>query len=108
MSVAYVEAFTIGDKQFGIEDYKDGKPDKDHFFPETFRAKKAQRFHVWAGGCGIGQATTIEKAREIIVDYARRRAQQKVIEAQNFLKDADEVLYNLHETAHLFRFETKK
>lgn len=63
MSVRYRDSFKINGRLYGIEDYEDGK--KDHFMPD----KAKQRFHLWAGGCGIGGADTIERARELLHGY---------------------------------------
>lgn len=69
--VDYVESWSVGTRCLGIEDHE---ASGDHFFPHRYQEGKAKRFHVWIGGCGCGEADTLEGAREI----ARRIAQREV------------------------------
>ena len=63
----YLETFRIplSSTQFiqlGIEDYE--QPGV-HFFAD----QPHKRFRLWSGGCGIGEADTLEEARKILLHY---------------------------------------
>lgn len=67
----YIESFNIpGVKNFGIEDrYAEHDPSK----PAWPRVDDQKRYQVWAGGCGIGTASSLEEAREMIHGYAMKQ-----------------------------------
>lgn len=103
--VAYIEAFEIFGSQYGIEDYKDGRPDEDHFMAEKFRARQYKRFHMWRNGCGIGQAKTLKEARQVILEYALDDINRQLTKAQQVFTSAEATLKKLGtDPAHLFKF----
>jgi len=107
--VAYIETFVILGSEFGIEDYKDGRPDEDHFFPENFRARKRKRFMLWRNGGGFGQASTLKQARQMVYDYAAEIAHQRRRDALAMLEAADQTIAKLGtDPSYLFRFEHKE
>lgn len=59
----YIEQYRIAWVNFGIEDYQ--SPGK-HFMPD----QPHDRFRLWVGGCGFGQAKTVDAAREKVWQYA--------------------------------------
>lgn len=100
--VDYVEEFTVLGKRLGIEDMEDTRPGVEHFFPEH----ATHRYQLWAGGCGVGRANTIQEAREILHDYAIRQARDLADKATRSLEAANAVLKKLGEDpTYLFRFE---
>jgi len=107
--VAYIETFVIMDSEFGIEDYKDGRPDEEHFMADKFRKREYKRFHMWRNGCGIGQAKTLQEARKKIHDYAVQIAREKLHNALTAADKANAALVALGtDPSYLFRFEHKE
>lgn len=66
----YLETYKIRDTVYGIEDYEDGQPAKEHFFADNYATGKCRRFKLWRGGCGFGQADTLDEARIMVRDRA--------------------------------------
>jgi hypothetical protein len=62
--IPYVEEYKIANMRFGIEDYKQKR--KGHFMPDL----PHKRYHCWVNGGGIGQADTLQEARQIIFQLA--------------------------------------
>lgn len=64
--IKFIEQYDVpGVGRFAIEDYEDGAPAAQHFFPHT----KHKRYHLWRNGCGIGQADTLADAKLQIRKY---------------------------------------
>lgn len=104
MSVHYIEEFTILDKPFGIEDYKDGRPPSEHFFVDGV----TKRYQLWSGGCGIGTASTLHEARGKIHQHAFNMIKSRLKTANDSAQKAVQALTLLgDDPAFLFRFEVK-
>jgi hypothetical protein len=72
MSVTYLETFRIrGLPTLGIEDYE--QPG-EHFMPNSDH----KRYQLWSGGCGIGQADTLEEARNKVLAFAKLRLIEQI------------------------------
>jgi hypothetical protein len=85
----YIEKYEVpGDSFYGIEDYADGQPDENHFFPDNYKKGNSERFMLWRGGCGIGQASTLQMARTMLFKFIRGRLQLK---QDKLLKETNEV-----------------
>lgn len=67
MSTDYVETFVVPrgrhDCTYGIEDFE---VPGDHFMPFRYENGECKRFMLWSGGCGIGEADTLEEARQLL------------------------------------------
>ncbi len=61
----YIETYIVGDNKFAIEDYKDGRPDKDHLFAHH----PHRRFRLWRNSCGLGQSDTLKAAHKFLYDH---------------------------------------
>lgn len=107
MAVTYREEFVIDGNCFGIEDYKDGLPDKQHFMPFKFREGKAKRFHCWLGGCGIGEFDTIQQARQHVYNYAVSRAVEDLTKVKARLHKLNKLVESLgdEDTFNLAKFK---
>lgn len=82
----YLEQFKIPQVgNIGIEDLEDGRPASDHFMPDL----QQHRFHMWWNGGGIGNADTLEEAREFCLGYATRRLKTKIAELRRDLREAE-------------------
>lgn len=92
MSVVYIEEFKVLGRTYGIEDHEDGRPDDEHFFPQHYREGREQRFKLWAGGCGIGQAKKIEDARYALHAFVVTRLLEEAKEARARAKVCSEAL----------------
>lgn len=104
----YIETFKINGTTYGIEDYEDGRPMEDHFFGHTYKSGGCNRFRLWRGGCGFGQATTLKKAREEVFHYAMSELTRKRNQAKTEMHAASRALNRLDgDVAHLFRFEVE-
>lgn len=85
----YIEKYEVpGDSFYGIEDYLDGQPMKDHFFGYKFDKDRDPRYLLWRGGCGIGTAETINEARGKLFRFIRDRINQK---HKCLIKQTDEI-----------------
>lgn len=91
MTIPYVEIYIINGTKYGIEDYKDGRPDSEHFMPDKTRP----RYMLWRGGCGIGQHGTLGGTRMDIFNHALKRAVLDHAEAIVKLTSAREVIMAL-------------
>lgn len=91
MTVAYIETYLINGTRYGIEDYEDGRPDSEHFFPDH----EHRQYRLWCGGCGIGHRGTLVGARLGIFNHALSRADTAQEEAINRLTNAREVVMAL-------------
>ena len=70
-----VERYVIpGAGSYGIEDYE--SPGL-HFFLDEYLSGRCKRFRLWRNGCGVGQADSLEEARQLIHDYARHHLQDE-------------------------------
>ena len=70
-----LEEYKIAHMNFSIEDYKQ-KPKKDehHFFAD----RPHKRYHCWVNGGGLGEADTIEEARQILFQWANDRINEDI------------------------------
>jgi hypothetical protein len=89
--VKYRESFKVNGRLYGIEDYEDGQD--DHFMPD----RATQRFHLWAGGCGIGGANSIEDARRLVHSYIVSHLRAERAGFQERANNADRCLSKLGE-----------
>jgi len=106
MSVAYIETFVILGTEYGIEDFKDGRPSSEHFMMEERRKRKEPRFQCWRGGSGIGSAKTLALARKKIYEYAVAVAEDESAKAFATYQTAQATLKKLgNDPSFLFRFE---
>lgn len=91
MSVAYIKTFNVNGTILGIEDHKDGKPASDHFFPDKYKSGESKRFHLWYGGCGFGQADTLDEAEKLMKEYIKKQINAEVSRHKNRLKTWKEI-----------------
>ena len=79
-----LEEYKIADMNLSIEDYKQ-KPKKGetHFFVDH----PHERYRCWVDGGGLGEAATLEDARQILFQWATDRL--------------DEDIYNLNEKLYI-------
>ena len=102
----YIESFKILGREYSIEDYKDGHPDKDHFFAETARKEKWPRYKLWVNGGSFGSAKTLAEARQKIHDYVICCVSEQLKEGQELVATANATLKKLgDDPSFLFRFE---
>lgn len=98
MAVAYVETFEVDGRTYGIEDYEDGRPMRDHFFPEKYQKGNYHRFRLWAGGCGLGPERghkTMEGARRALHAYITQQLADKRSELDDQLRGVDRCIKGL-------------
>lgn len=92
MGTRCIEKYETPDGTFyGIEDYQDGQPAKEHFFAD----KATKRYYLWVGGCGFGVADTLEEARGMVRDYMRSRVLTKMKKAEALLAMNSAILEHL-------------
>jgi len=95
MAVTYIETFVIDGQEFGIEDYEDGTPLKEHFFGREYISGKSPRFACWRGGGGIGHTKTLREARLLVYNYAVFDLQDKLTKLTKRVEDVTDALKNL-------------
>lgn len=100
----YRETFTILSRTYGIEDLDQPGP---HFF--VTRTQDAHgRFRLWAGGCSIGQANTIEEARQKLHAYIATRLGENLRNYQVQVAELTNALAVLEDPFHLALFLVQK
>lgn len=105
--IHYIEEFEVLGSRYGIEDLDDGKPDSEHFMPESQREQG--RFHLWCNGCGIGHADSRFEARTKIHRRAKAVAIAKESDAKRALEAARNAIAALDDdSSFLFRFEVRE
>lgn len=67
MSIPKIETYQVKDMELSIEDYKD-KTAK-HFMSD----RPHKRYYCWCNGGGLGEASTLEEARQKLFDYVMDR-----------------------------------
>lgn len=77
----YIKEYEVIGHRYGIEDFKSKG---EHWFggKDVHTEKQMPRFMLWAGGCGIGSATSLEMANDklyhyILEDVSRQLRQTK-------------------------------
>ena len=85
----YIEKYEVpSDSFYGIEDFLDGQPIKDHFMGYRFDKDRDPRYMLWRGGCGIGHAQTITEARIKLFQFIRARVNDK---HEELIKQTDKI-----------------
>ena len=75
MSTPKLEEYKIAHMNLSIEDYKQKpKNGETHFFANH----PHKRFRGWVNGGGLGEADTIEEARQILFQWANDRINEDI------------------------------
>lgn len=83
MSVTYLKSYKINNLIYGIEDQEQAG---EHFFPHQYKEGSRQRFSIWRGGCGCGQAKTLEEAEKKLQAYIKNEIAQNIEKHQTALE----------------------
>ena len=86
--VEYVQKFSINRVTYGIEE-------------------KEGRFQLWKGGCGIGNASSLDGARKMIRDYAASALRMEIESYQDIISRTRRAL-DILEMDPLGHFEVKE
>ena len=70
-----LEEYKIASMYLNIEDYKQKPKKGEHHF---FADHPHKRYHCWASGGGLGEADTIEEARQILFRWATDRLNESI------------------------------
>ena len=79
-----LEKYKIADMDLSIEDYKQKPKKGEHHW---FADRPHKRYHCWVNGGGLGEADTLEEARQILFQWATDRI--------------DEAIYKLNESLYV-------
>lgn len=104
----YIKEYIVLGRSYGIEDFKSPG---EHFFDgrDGIGGKPLPRFMLWAGGCGIGEAKTLDEAYDKLYQYIWVEVRGKLRSAEIAVEVTRQVFNKLASaTGNLTHFKVNK
>ena len=74
--VNYIKEYEVLGRRYGIEDFK--SPGEHFFNGKDSNGKRRPRFMLWAGGCGIEGAKTLDEANDNLFIHIYEEVSKKL------------------------------
>lgn len=89
----YLKEYKVLGRNYGIEDFK--SPGEHFFNGKDSYGKPRPRFLLWAGGCSIDDAKTLDEANDKLYEYICDEVLTKLRAAEEEARNYQRIVYKL-------------